>query len=458
MEKAVLFGASKLGEIAYSNLKDKFDIVAFIDNDKKKQDTKFCGLDVFNPQILKDNNYMVIISSMFFLEIMEQLINYGIRKFAVFNMDNDSEVRFFDYSHIDNFSTRPNKIALIMENNSGSNTRALLKKASNEIISKYELVALEQNNKNEDYFFHLLTSEMLIYTHDALYKENKIKVQLWHGFPLKGLSYMSNYFTKEEKNKNHREWEKLDVIASYSQTYSTLMNASYGLDGNKYCITGMPRNDFLFDADGREALSEVLNIDLNNKKVILYMPTFRKTVSGQENGQDDMFNILDIHGFDEELFNMYLEENNIVFLIKYHPVHVYKDKKGKNMHILKDESFRDKNLDLYEIINAADLLITDYSSIYFDYLLLDRPIVFTPLDLEAYTENRGFLLEPYDFWAPGPKCYNFEQLAAEIIICLNDNSYYQKERETICNIVHHYKDANSSERVWKVIDQLMSKS
>lgn len=56
MEKAVLFGASKLGEIAYSNLKDKFDIVAFIDNDKKKQDTKFCGLDVFNPQILKDNN------------------------------------------------------------------------------------------------------------------------------------------------------------------------------------------------------------------------------------------------------------------------------------------------------------------------------------------------------------------------------------------------------------------
>ena len=196
---------------------------------------------------------------------------------------------------------------------------------------------------------------------------------------------------------------------------------------------------------------------LTDKKVIFYMPTFRKTVFGEQNGQEDQYNLLDIPGFDEKRFADYLEKNHIAFVIKYHPVHVYQDKKVKNVHILKDDHLRDKDLELYEIINAADLLITDYSSIYFDYLLLDRPIIFTPLDLEAYTENRGFLLEPYDFWAPGPKCYNFEQLTAEITRCLNDNSYYQKERETICNIVHHYKDANSSKRVWKVIDELMTK-
>ena len=55
---------------------------------------------------------------------------------------------------------------------------------------------------------------------------------------------MSNHVTKEQKDYNHREWEKLDLIISYSQTYSTLMNACHGLDGNKYFVAGMPRNDF----------------------------------------------------------------------------------------------------------------------------------------------------------------------------------------------------------------------
>ena len=75
--------------------------------------------------------------------------------------------------------------------------------------------------------------------------------------------------------------------------------------------------------------------------------------------------------------------------------------------------------------------------------------------MEEYEKDRGFLVEPYDFWAPGQKCYNLEQLTEEITKCLNDDNYYKKEREAICNIVHHYKDANSSKRVWKLIDELM---
>jgi len=302
---------------------------------------------------------------------------------------------------------------------------------------------------------------MFIYTHDSAYDKNKINVQLWHGFPLKGLSYMSNYLKEEKKKANQREWEKISSIISYSKTYNTLMNACYGVNGDKYVITGMPRNDLLLSSNGKKILSEILNIDLIGKKVIFYMPTFRKTIFGQENGVADKFNILDLNGYGHKFFDNFLEQNNIVLILKYHPFHVeqvkkhIQNKKINNLYILEDNYLRDKKTDLYEVVNAADLLITDYSSIYFDYLLLNRPIIFTPLDLEEYDKNRGFLLEPYDFWAPGPKCYTLEQLTEEIMKCLNNNNYYRKERETVCNIVHHYKDANSSERVWKLIDELM---
>ena len=459
MDKVILFGASTRGQTAYKNLIKEYEIVYFADNNEAKWGEELCGIEIIPPHSLislKDD-CQIIITSQYDIAIASQLLNMGITKFGVYHGD-FNRVDYFDYSNIEKIQEKKNQISLIMSNNSGSSTYALYKMMPPQYQEKYNVILINENKKDNNYYLNLLESKLIVHTHSNYYDNTKINVQLWHGFPLKGLSYMSNHVTKEQKDYNHREWEKLDLIISYSQTYSTLMNACHGLDGNKYFVAGMPRNDFLFNTDGKKILSELLGINLTDKKVIFYMPTFRKTVFGEENGQEDQYNLLDIPGFDEKLFDTYLEENNIAFIIKYHPVHVYQDKKVKNVHILKDDHLRDKDLELYEIINAADLLITDYSSIYFDYLLLDRPIIFTPLDLEAYTENRGFLLEPYDFWAPGPKCYNFEQLAAEIIICLNDNSYYQKERETICNIVHHYKDANSSERVWKVIDQLMSKS
>lgn len=83
--------------------------------------------------------------------------------------------------------------------------------------------------------------------------------------------------------------------------------------------------------------------------------------------------------------------------------------------------------------------------------MLDRPIIFFSKDLEEYKANRGLLLEPYDYWAPGPKALNYNELKGSISTFLKDKNYYSKERETIKNIAHYYKDFNSSERVWKEI-------
>ncbi len=89
------------------------------------------------------------------------------------------------------------------------------------------------------------------------------------------------------------------------------------------------------------------------------------------------------------------------------------------------------------------------------FLLLDKPIIFTPTDLEQYGENRGFLLEPYELWTPGPKVLDQMSLQYEMNKSLNDIRYYKKERKWLKDIAHYYQDNNSSYRVWSIIDKIM---
>ena len=98
-------------------------------------------------------------------------------------------------------------------------------------------------------------------------------------------------------------------------------------------------------------------------------------------------------------------------------------------------------------------MITDYSSVFYDYLLLDRPIIFTPVDIRDYELSTGMLYGPYDFWTPGDKVYNQQELQRKIFENLFLEDKYHEHRKTIKNIVHHFKDDKSIERVWKLIEQ-----
>lgn len=461
-EKVVLFGASRLGEIAFRKLNKIYDICFFLDNDVNKHNRQFCGRDVKGSEILlnKNNIFKIIITSCYDVSIAKQLIEMDIKKFGVFDLEL-KEVKFYDYTKIT--SNGEKKISLIMNNNSGSNTLALYKKTPENISKKYDVVLINLNDKDESYYFNLSKSKMVVRTHydNFFYDSSQINIQLWHGFPLKGLSYMNKYTNSIGKEKKHVQWNITKAIPSYSQTYSTLINACYGVKENKYEVTGMPRNDLMLQSRGRENLSRVLNIKIENKKIIFYMPTYRHSIYEEINGDIEEFNIINLDGFKSQEFDAYLEESDVIMVVKFHPLQVeevlktVEEQNLKNVFILKDKNLLEHDLDLYEVINSVDVLITDYSSIYFDYLLLDRPIIFTQLDIEKYKENRGFLLEPIDFWTPGPKCKNINELKLEINKSLEDANYYKREREIIRDIVHRYKDSYSSERVWRLLDKLM---
>jgi len=123
--------------------------------------------------------------------------------------------------------------------------------------------------------------------------------------------------------------------------------------------------------------------------------------------------------------------------------------------VLRADALSWTNTDPYQILSAADLLITDYSSVYFDYLLLDRPTVFVPVDVDQYRAARGFLLEPYEFWTPGPKVLDQEALEAEIRASLDDPTHGADQRHLINSIINQVADNSSCERVWQEIQNML---
>lgn len=196
------------------------------------------------------------------------------------------------------------------------------------------------------------------------------------------------------------------------------------------------------------------------KKIFLF-PTYRSRKDSKD-GNYNYSNIFGFRKFNYKDFDKFLEKNEIKLFLKLHP-NDEKEEIGKinklklnNLFVITEENLSAKDIDLYETLNSCDLLITDYSSIYFDYLILNRPIIFNPVDITEYSETRGFLLNPYDFWTPGPKVYTQEELETEIIRCISDNKIFSEERKLIRDMFYEKNIMNSSEKLFLFTDKIMN--
>ena len=223
-----------------------------------------------------------------------------------------------------------------------------------------------------------------------------------------------------------------------------------------HAITGIPRNDYLFDSKGISNLEKITKKKLKNKKIILFTPTFRVGYSKKQ-GSKNFNNIFGFTNFDNKSFNNFLIKNNIFFIFKLHPneepyLSNYKNLiDSENSFQLNNDLLTQYNLDFYEIINATDILVTDYSGIFIDFLLLNRPIIFTPVDLNDYAKTRNFLFTPYEHWTPGKKVLSQIQLMNEIRNILNGKDKYTHERKIQKDIWHYFQDNLSSKRVSKIL-------
>ncbi|MGE7272711.1 CDP-glycerol:glycerophosphate glycerophosphotransferase [Brevibacillus panacihumi] len=356
------------------------------------------------------------------------------------------------------------KITLVYTSLSGANTIALYKMAPYHILNKYDVRLIPQQI-TEEYLMKIAESDVVVITEGnypidkKILNKKQVVVDLWHGFPMKKMGYIDH--SEPRKDLIKQAWNNVDYIASYSDANTEYMERCFRAGKEKYRIMGAPRNDFLLLSPGRDDLSKLLETDLSEERIIFYMPTYRNTPRfDRSDGSRSWGNIFDFPTFDSDKFNDFLSEHRMRVILKLHPAEEASVMKKltsiPRVHVLTTQKLYDHGKDLYEVLNAADLIITDYSSVCYDLLLLDRPLIFTPTDIEQYAETRGFLFDSYNDWTPGPKVLDQTSLEMEIMKCLGDHSYYRAEREIMCERIHYYKDAQSSKRVWDLIEESLA--
>lgn len=125
-----------------------------------------------------------------------------------------------------------------------------------------------------------------------------------------------------------------------------------------------------------------------------------------------------------------MEEEKYLLVIKKHPSEedAVSSINHPNILVLNDSVMSKELITIHEIINAADLLISDYSSIYVEYLLLDRPVLFLQKDIDDYLSKRGIVLNNRDIWFPGPMANNLQELITNIGNLLYKTDYFFDER------------------------------
>jgi len=286
-----------------------------------------------------------------------------------------------------------------------------------------------------------------------LYRGAKI-IQLWHGIPLKEIELRKANRWANEKNGIIRVSAKLfwKITDRFPKFYSLLATSDFSANllskciNTKECwITGYPRNDVLlkdkisnFDYlnTDSEALLEIAKAKSKAHKTILFTPTFRDGFSNPLENNALLLNRIDT----------LLKKNCVTLFIKLHPwITDISTEIFNNIKIIKSDS------DIYPLLRDFDLLITDYSSIYFDFLLVDKPIVFFPHDLKSYKKDERSFMVDYDTFTPGKKAFSLPQLIKLSLITLKKDSERHKRVELKKLMFKHLDEKSTQRLVSKIL-------
>lgn len=307
------------------------------------------------------------------------------------------------------------------------------------------------------------TADVLVSTSfdHALEKQpNQLFVSTWHGFPLKLIGFYESAASSSDELLELRTTTDLsDVIVATSRSCQILMAGMFVSDPRKVAITGYPRVDIMLNADSRSNLFEVLpDCAEDDALLLLYMPTVRRGLKDEGDiFQDNIFNYPD---YDPTLLDQYLESKNAYLIAKLHFAdNDVIEKDGfvlpQRMKLLDTKDLTNKLLTIYHILSAFDLLITDYSSIFTEYMLLDKPVVFSCPDFEKYEADRGFVVDDPTMLMPGPIVKTQAELISKLEeILVEDN--YSDCRNNLKKYFHSFVDDQSSMRLCKVITDALS--
>ncbi|MCP4217794.1 MAG: hypothetical protein GY765_24345 [bacterium] len=255
--------------------------------------------------------------------------------------------------------------------------------------------------------------------------------------------FMEKLTPIEEKRLNAKIF-KNHMLVSTSKFYAeNVSEPAYGTPMHRITLCGYPKNDLFYrDIPGSsifidtETLARVDSLKKDKHKIIIYAPTFRD--------MDSRFCFSDV--IDYDALNTFLAANGLVLVIKGHTGAGTGGVGDSHSHIVEYANDRDG----YPLLKRADLLVTDYSSIYMDFLHLRKPVVFFNYDYAEYIANHREIQFDYFKMTPGPKAANQEELERWLKHFLVDGrDGFKDERRSILELAFKHRHGDASARLYE---------
>jgi len=278
------------------------------------------------------------------------------------------------------------------------------------VIYHYSLKSLLYHLRAKFYIvdFRLGTIKPL----SGIFSRGATVLNLWHGVPLKRIERDINSRKDYQLLLKLTPWE-LDssnkLIVSPSLYLANIFQSAFGVQITNILCAEYPRNiviknkqwvPSMFYAENKDIIQLINRLKGDNNVLILYTPTFR----------DNGYSLVEKWKINIDELDAILEKNNAFLFVKFHPSEpeesierIIKEGKGKRIYVLPSD------FDLYPILDYFDVLITDYSSIFFDFMILNRPIIFYQFDLQEYMKQRGLYFNPSEILV-GPVAKTPEEL------------------------------------------------
>ncbi len=289
--------------------------------------------------------------------------------------------------------------------------------------------------------YHLATSRFVIvdnyygFLAAVRFRPGVECIQLWHA-----AGALKTFGLRDESVKHRTARAKRRFCRVYSQFHKLVVGSdamawqfeqAFGLPAERMLRTGVPRTDKFFDAGHREQVVARLrreNPALVGRKVILYAPTFR-------DGELNSFRLhLDIAGLRRGLGEEY------ALILRLHPA---MKSRIPDLDAHKGFAFDYSDYpDVSDLLFLADYLITDYSSIPYEYALLGRPMIFYPYDLSTYTRHRG-LWTDYEAAVPGPVVFS----TADIVRVIREDAFDRQRVQQFAAMWNQYSQGQSSKNL-----------
>lgn len=338
----------------------------------------------------------------------------------------------------------------------------LYSRLDSEYDYRLKLYELHRGEVSSSFYFHNaevfvrdMATAKAIFVHESnnllghlsIRSETKV-IQLWHGcgvYKKIGLSTIGQKKFKSAKTHNeYPEYNNYSAVTIASPELSWVFEEFMGIDKESDIIKpiGVSRTDVFFNQEYKEKCYQKLYRAIpaaKDKKVILYAPTYRGL--GRKRTSPDALNVSQ---FAEELGNEY------ILIFKHHQTVIevpeipeeYEDAFAYDMT-------RGKGMDISELMTVADVCVSDYSSLTFEYSLFERPMIFFVFDLEEYIDERG-LYYNFDDITPGPQCRTNEEMIDYI---KNIDTRFNKQE--VINFKNKFMsscDGHATERIIDLIE------